>query len=573
MALSCSVSLTAASGWPFPQNRNSERVKPILKEFKPTLPSTQKWSVSQKQTLAFGPTKQYPITINNDDSDTGYAEKLQTFKHILRKEGEEPIQGLAMIDAIQRLSIDYHFQEEIDSILTRQSMLLSTIHSDNNLYEVALRFRLLRQQGYHVSAGVFDNFKDNKGRFKQQLSSDIMGLVSLYEASQLSIRGEDVLDEAGDYSYQLLRSSLTHLDYNQARLVRNSLDHPHHKSLASFTAKYFFNDEPNGWIGELQELAMTEFKRVQSQHQHEIVEILKWWKDLGLSTELRFARDQPLKWYMWSMSCLTDPSLSEQRIELTKPVSMIYVIDDIFDVHGTLDELFCFTEVINRWDIAAAEHLPDCMKICFKALNNITNEISYKIYKEHGWNPVDSLRKAWASLCRAFLVEARWFASGKLPSGEEYLKNGIVSSGVHVVLVHIFFLLGQGISKENVELISNFPSIISSTATILRLWDDLGSAKDENQDGHDGSYVECYLRENEGSSSEDARKQVLHMISDAWKQLNQGCLSPNPFSSTFSKASLNIARMVPLMYDYDDNHRLPSLEQHMKSLLYENVSQ
>lgn len=127
----------------------------------------------------------------------------------------------------------------------------------------------------HV-VGVFDNFKDNEGRFKQKLiSSDIKGLVSLYEASQLSIRGEDELDEAGDYSYQLLRSSLTHLDYNQARLVRNSLDHPHHKSLASFTAKYYFNDEPNGWISELQELAKTEFERVQSQHQHEIVEILK----------------------------------------------------------------------------------------------------------------------------------------------------------------------------------------------------------------------------------------------------------------------------------------------------------
>ena len=80
------------------------------------------------------------------------------------------------------------------------------------------------------------------------------------------------------------------------------------------------------------------------------------------------------------------------------------------------------------------------------------------------------------------------------------------------------------------------------------------------------------MRENEGSSFEDARKQVLRMISDAWKQLNQECLSPNPFSSTFSKASLNIARMVPLMYDYDVNHRLPSLEEHMKSLFYENVS-
>ncbi|XP_034892041.1 probable rhamnogalacturonate lyase B [Populus alba] len=47
-----------------------------------------------------------------------------------------------------------------------------------------------------------------------------------------------------------------------------------------------------------------------------------------------------------------------------------------------------------RWDIAAAEQLPDYMKICFKALNNITNEISYKIYNKHGWNPADSLRKA-----------------------------------------------------------------------------------------------------------------------------------------------------------------------------------
>ncbi|KAF9672220.1 hypothetical protein SADUNF_Sadunf11G0018000 [Salix dunnii] len=494
MAMSSNVYLTAASGSPFPQNRNSERVKHILKEFKPTPASTQNWSISQKQTVISGPLK-HRRTINTDDSDFEFAEKLKTTKHFLRKEGEDPIQGLAMIDAIQRLSIDYHFREEIDSILARQSMLSSTFLSDNNLYENALRFRLLRQQGYHVSAEAWR----------------VSWPKTILMMSQMD----------GVVSYKNLQ---------------------------------------------------RQFEMVKSRHQLEVVEISKWWKDLGLSKEIKFARDQPLKWYMWSMSCLADPCLSEQRIELTKPISMIYIIDDIFDVYGTLDELVCFTEVINRWDIAAAEHLPDYMKICFKALDNITDEISYEIYKKHGWNPVDSLRKTWTGLCNAFLVEAKWFASGKLPSSEEYLKNGIVSSGVNVVLVHIFFLLGQGISKENVELINNFPAIISSTATILRLWDDLGSAKDENQDGHDGSYVECYRKENEGSSCEDARNQVLHMISDAWKQLNQECLSPSPFSATFSKASLNIARMVPLMYNYDDNHRLPNLEEHMKSLLYENVS-
>jgi hypothetical protein len=83
----------------------------------------------------------------------------------------------------------------------------------------------------------------------------------------------------------------------------------------------------------------------------------------------------------------------------------------------------------------------------------------------------------WARLCNAFLLEAKWFASGNLPKAEEYLKNAHVSTGLHVVLVHMFFLLGEGISKETVDLLDNNPSMISSIATILRLWDDLGSAQ------------------------------------------------------------------------------------------------
>lgn len=56
-----------------------------------------------------------------------------------------------MVDAILRLGIEYHFQEEIETILKRQYMIFSG--HDHDLYEAALRFRLLRQNGYHVSAG------------------------------------------------------------------------------------------------------------------------------------------------------------------------------------------------------------------------------------------------------------------------------------------------------------------------------------------------------------------------------------------------------------------------------------
>lgn len=111
------------------------------------------------------------------------------------------------------------------------------------------------------------------------LSEDIKGLMSLYEASQLSIEGEDTLDEAGQFSWHLLNTSLSHLDHHQARVVGNTLSNPHHKSLATFMAKNFFSTNSQGmnnrWLNILQEVAITDLNMVQSLHQKEIVQISK----------------------------------------------------------------------------------------------------------------------------------------------------------------------------------------------------------------------------------------------------------------------------------------------------------
>nr|WOZ50755.1 terpene synthase [Boswellia serrata] len=518
----------------------------------------------------------HPSSFADDFHGDEHARKLKASKYMLSKVGEDRFEGLAIVDAVQRLGIDYLFQDEIEEILRRQYVISKT-HGFQlyDLQETALRFRLLRQGGYYVPADMFSSFTNKEGKIKQEVGEDINGLIGLYEASQLSLVGEDVLDEARDFSAELLNEWVKHLDGHQARTVRNTLSYPYHKSLSRFVAKNFFVNNFHGenrWIHVLQELAKMDFDLVQSLHKKEILQITEWWKDVGLSEKLECARDQPLKWYIWSMACLTDASLSWQRVELTKPISLIYIIDDIFDVYGTLDELTLFTEAISRWDLAATDQLPEYMRTCFMALDDITNEIGCRVYEKHGYNPVQSLRKAWASLCNAFIVEARWFSFGQSPMAEEYLKNGIVSSGVHVVLVHIFFLLGQGITRENVEHIDNNPAIISSTATILRLWDDLGSAKDENQlDGEDGSYIHYYMKEHQESSAEAAEKHAMDKISDAWKSLNKACLSSNALSADFNQASLNLARMVPLMYTYDDNQRLPILEEYIKSLLFENA--
>lgn len=61
-----------------------------------------------------------------------------------------------MIDHLQRLGIDYHFSEEIESFISSE---YNNLHCGNNggngssIYDVSLTFRLLREHGYYVSSG------------------------------------------------------------------------------------------------------------------------------------------------------------------------------------------------------------------------------------------------------------------------------------------------------------------------------------------------------------------------------------------------------------------------------------
>ncbi|CAI0457106.1 unnamed protein product [Linum tenue] len=108
---------------------------------------------------------------------------------------------LQLIDTIQRLGVGYHFEMEIDEALEKVHAFGDDLFiniDDNNtadLYYAALKCRLLRQQGFSVSLDGFKKLKDNEGLFKEGLASDEQGLVSLYEATHMTINGEIILDE------------------------------------------------------------------------------------------------------------------------------------------------------------------------------------------------------------------------------------------------------------------------------------------------------------------------------------------------------------------------------------------
>ena len=91
--------------------------------------------------------------------------------------------------------------------------------------------------------------------------------------------------------------------------------------------------------------------------------------------------------------------------------------------------------------------------------------------------------------------------------------------------------------------------------------------QDEAQEGIDGSYKEFYLRENPHG---DAEEHMLKMIENEWVELNRVCFTgtKTSLSPSFIRASLNFARMVGVMYGYDNEQRLPVLEEYTRMLLF-----
>ncbi|CAL9017386.1 unnamed protein product [Prunus brigantina] len=118
-----------------------------------------------RRTANFHPSIWGDQFINYDDSQDiiTHAHKkgqVDELKEVVRREVFTTSAGdlshqLNLIDAIQRLSVAYHFEREIEEALERMHTTFHEHDSDGDLYNVALCFRLLRQHGHNVSCGRF----------------------------------------------------------------------------------------------------------------------------------------------------------------------------------------------------------------------------------------------------------------------------------------------------------------------------------------------------------------------------------------------------------------------------------
>lgn len=302
-----------------------------------------------------------------------------------------------IMDALESITIDLNnnvgFEEDI-------------------LSDTALSFRLLRQYGYNISQDIFAGFIGETGLLNERMDSKIdpRRVLEIYEASHLAVDGEEIMEKARAISSLYLMDSYLDMDDKLAKQVSSTLRIPCHRKVQWFDVKkqiHAYEQEDNKNV-ILLELAKLNFNIVQATHLEDLKELSRWWKNLGFIENITFTRDRLVESFLWTVGVACEPQHGLLRKCLTKVVTFVLVLDDTYDIYGSLDELMCFTRIVERWDYQEVDQLPECMKICFQALVTTTSEIADDIQKEKGWN--DDISHF---LRMAMEIQKSWRISGK----------------------------------------------------------------------------------------------------------------------------------------------------------------
>ncbi|KAK9041652.1 hypothetical protein V6N11_016742 [Hibiscus sabdariffa] len=200
---------------------------------------------------------------------------------------DELLHKLRLIDTIKRLGVSYHFETEIEEALHYVYDQLHC-HDHQTLEATSLRFRLLRESGFPVPSGessillmtkTFNKFKDDEGNFNKSLTSDVKGLLELYEAAHLLVHGEDILEEALAFTtaHLELAKAAEILEYPLSALVSNALYQPIRKALPRLDATRFIAIYQGDASHDktLLKFAKLDFNLLQNSHKEELCKLYR----------------------------------------------------------------------------------------------------------------------------------------------------------------------------------------------------------------------------------------------------------------------------------------------------------
>ncbi|KAL0419574.1 UNVERIFIED_CONTAM: Gamma-cadinene synthase [Sesamum radiatum] len=461
----------------------------------------------------------------DDKVQEKYGEAIEELKEEARSmvmsKGSTTIEKLILVDTIERLGVGYHFEQEIEDQLREIFRLQSEDkeRQDNyDLFTTALQFRVLRQHRYSVSCNVFNKFKDEDGEFEKTLTSDAKGLLSLYEAANVRIHGEDVLEDAVAFTSHHLNRMVQELEPPLQCQVKRALEQPVHRGVQRLEARHYISFYERNELKNdiLLKLAKLDFNYLQNLYKKELHDLS------SLSTYARIA--------------------------ISKSVLMLTIMDDTYDNYATLDEADLFTEILEKWDINEIDRLPDYMKIIYKFILDLYEEYEVEAAKQGKLFAVPYAKEAVKQIGKAYNRHTQWFMGGQMPTYEEYMVNTVVTS-----CIYVFLTVGipglKSASKEAIDWVMSEPNkaLIASTR-VCRHADDIGSDERENRGGNIPTAVDCYAKQY-GVSKEETVDKFKQLCENAWKDFNtEWSTEISTVSKDMMEQLLNYARVAEVHY-------------------------
>ncbi|KAG5617133.1 hypothetical protein H5410_016957 [Solanum commersonii] len=468
---------------------------------------------------------------------------------------DTPVALLELVDEIDKFGLTNYFDVQTKAALEKTIMCMkssSSTKENKDLYATALCFRLLRQHGYYASQDMLKELFDSKGTKKM---SDIKTLLELLEGSYLSMDGENLLND--------IRLFTTNNLMNTSFTTNNKENLSNYFPLAWRVRWYdvrrhitMFAQQGNNNANQvLLNLAKLNFNIIQATHLKDLKDVISWWRDLDIVEDLFFTRDRIVECFYFAGGIGSKPEDGSIRKWVTKVFQLVLIIDDVFDIYGSLADARQFTHAINKWDPNEVKCLPECIQICFRAMYDTVEEISVEIDdQQKGCCPsaFARLKQGWLNFCKAMLVEAKWYNEGHIPTLEEYLNNGWISSTVPLLSDYVIYgFTNNKITNESLDSSKNFQEIIYHTSVIFRLCNDQGTSTAELERGDVASSIIGYMQQ-ENVSEDVARSHIGSIILDSWKKINYHFNTLSMSHREIAKHVINIARMGHVMYQFGD---------------------
>ncbi|KAL0419575.1 UNVERIFIED_CONTAM: Gamma-cadinene synthase [Sesamum radiatum] len=540
----------------------------VIDDTLPSLPKDVRPPITSYSPSMWGDT--FTSFSSDDKVQEEHAQAIKELKEEARRmvlaEGSKA-DKLILIDTIERLGLGYQFEQEIEDQL-RENFKFQSDDKDQHdcdLFTTALQFRLLRQHRYFVSCDVFNKFKGEDNKFEETLSSDAKGLLSLYEAANVRIHGEDVLEDAVAFTTDQLKRTVQRLEPVLQCQVKRALEQPLHRGVPRVEARYYISfyemDESKNTI--LLKLAKLDFNYLQNLYKQELHDLSRWWKELDLISKLPYVRDRMVESYFWGMAFHFEPQYSYVRIAIGKILPMLTVMDDTYDNYATLEEADLFTEILERWDINEIDRLPDYMKIIYRFILNLNEDYEIEATKQGKLFAVPYAKRTLKQVAKAYNQHMQWFMGGQMPTYEEYIVNTVVTSCIYVILLGIIPGI-KSASNETIDWLMTEPKALIASTRVCRYADDVGSdeivisficydfivfafgKKREGKGGTMPTAVDCYVKQY-GASKEEAVDKFNELFEDAWKDLNTEW-STKTTSKDMMEELLNHARVAELTY-------------------------